>query len=115
VTGVAWHTFREGGSLGTQGSEGGTIVADEEHGADARITLERAGRNAPYAVTCSLNGWMVHTRFFDSLPAAEAALAEMKEGLAAIIRVLRSVQDLSSAEQLARVSPRLQEFVERFP
>jgi hypothetical protein len=59
----AWYPFDDGATVGTQGSERGTIIRDEEHPAGARITLERGGVNAPFAIMCGIHGRMVHTVF----------------------------------------------------
>ena len=59
-----WYSFDDGATLGTVGSESGTILRDEEHPAGARITLERDGRNAPFAITCGIyGGRFLHTVF----------------------------------------------------
>ncbi len=61
-----WRPFNDGVTIGTEGSESGTIVRDQEHPLGARLTLERWGQTAPLAITCGVYGWMVHTRFFAS-------------------------------------------------
>ena len=43
------------------GSEGGTIIADEEYKESCRITLERCERYD--AITCGVYGCMMHTAF----------------------------------------------------
>ena len=45
------------------GSEGGTIIADEEYKESCRITLERCERYD--AITCGVYGCMMHTAFCD--------------------------------------------------
>lgn len=45
------------------GSEGGTIIADEEYKESCRITLERCERYD--AITCGVYGSMMHTTFCD--------------------------------------------------
>jgi hypothetical protein len=63
-----WSRFvDEKGAPAVTGSEGGTIVLDEEHGLGARITLEKDGAIAPFTITCGIYGWMAHTRFFSNL------------------------------------------------
>ena len=57
-----WESFEQGRSLGTQGSEGGIIVCDEEHPMGARVTLEKDGHQ-PYGITCGIYGLMFHTVF----------------------------------------------------
>lgn len=60
---TGWIPFENGTTVGTTGSEGGTILRDELHPDGARITLERTA--SQFAITCGVYGWMVHTRFFD--------------------------------------------------
>ena len=48
---------------GDIGSEGGTILADEEYKNSCRITLEKCEKY--YAITCGIYGSMVHTAFSD--------------------------------------------------
>jgi hypothetical protein len=112
---MSWHSFQEGRSIGLKGSEDGAILNDEEYAAAARITLEQAGRTAPYAITCGLYGWMLHTRYFESQSAAESAFTDMKEDLASILLRLASLRTLPAAQQLAEVSPLLQDFLEKYP
>jgi hypothetical protein len=59
-----WIEFEGGSTIGEQGSENGLTLKDEEQVRGARITLERDTRIAPFAITCGIYGWMVHTRFF---------------------------------------------------
>lgn len=61
---MPWTPFVSGASLNTPGSEDGTIVRDEECDGFSRITLERETPHVPFAITCGIYGWMVHTRFF---------------------------------------------------
>jgi hypothetical protein len=62
-----WYPFDDGATLGTVGSESGTFLRDEEHAVGARISLERGGRNAPFAITCGIyGGRFLHTVFADS-------------------------------------------------
>ena len=61
-----WQPFENGGTLGQIGSEEGIIVHDEEHSLGARISLERDTIVAPFAITCGIYGWMLHTRYFSS-------------------------------------------------
>ncbi len=90
----SWYTFENGATLGQPGSEQGIIVHDEEHPFGARITLERAAHVAPFAITCGIYGWMMHTRFFSSEDEAEAQYGLMKAALSAL---------LGAAEQTAAV------------
>ncbi len=105
---MTWHAFGNGTSIGTKGSEGGTIVLDEEHEVGARITLEQDGQIAPWAITCGVYGLMFHTRFFAARPTAEAEYEAMK---AALDEILCQPGTPDFAE-LARLAS---DFVERFP
>jgi hypothetical protein len=80
-----WYPFENGATVGQKGSEGGVILRDEEHPQEARITLERGGRAAPFAVTCGIYGCMLHTRFFSLEAEATAQYEEMKAALAALL------------------------------
>jgi hypothetical protein len=80
VTQDDWQPFGNGETLGHDGSECGTVIVDEEHPSGARVCLERGGR-APFAITCGVCGWMVHTRFFSEDDAATDALRAMKKDL----------------------------------
>jgi hypothetical protein len=105
---VTWHAFDNGTSVGTKGPEQGTIVLDEEHAYGARITLERDGKNAPWAITCGVYGLMFHTRFFATRPIAEAEYEAMK----AALHVILSQPDTADFADYARLA---NDFVERFP
>jgi hypothetical protein len=107
----AWYPYEEGKTEGTRGSEGGTIVRDEEHADGARITLERDTLyKVPFAITCGIYSWMVHTRFFADEPTALNAYEEMKRSIAAILALLVAGDIDSDA-----VSDAITEFVERYP
>ena len=57
-----WHQFDGGATLRTAGSEGGTVVIDDEHPSGGRITLERdTAYRIPWAITGGVYGWLVHT------------------------------------------------------
>ena len=55
-----WENLYVSGAIG---SEGGTILADEEYKNTCRITLEKCERYC--AITCGVYGAMVHTAFAD--------------------------------------------------
>jgi hypothetical protein len=66
-------------NLGQEGSEGGTIVHDEELPEIGRVTIERKTNlrtsSDYFGVTIGVYGTLVHTAFFSSL---EDALEGMK-------------------------------------
>ena len=87
------------------------IVADEEHEAGARITLERGpGRTpAPFTITCGVYGWMVHTRFFAIELEARADYDAMKTELETLAR------DCGATDNYEKMVDPIQQFVDRFP
>ena len=105
---MTWHAYGNGTSTGMKGSEGGTIVLDEEHSDGARITLEQGGHTAPWAITCGVYGLMVHTRFFADRTTAEAEYEAMKPALHAIVSQLGTA-DLAEQGCMAH------NLVDRFP
>lgn len=107
-----WTAFDCGKSIGTEGSERGTIIVDEEHELGARITIER-GRGAAHAITCGVYGTMVHTRFFSDEAAARAACDDMKIGLEAILQVLPLASDADP--DFGPSVEAVHKFLERFP
>ena len=111
--GATWRPFENGRSVGSQGSEHGVIVLDEEHPADARITLERDGETAPLAITCGLAGWFVHTVFISTETEAESVFQSMKAALDNIIGLVPPADGFTRAEVKA-VEEAIRRFVERF-
>lgn len=109
-----WQAFEEGKTLGQTGTEGGVIIADEEHPGGARITLEQGCLRAPYAITCGVYGWMVHTRFLADDESAQHALAEMKPALTRIVDLLPGEDDMQDT-QMDELSEAISQFTESFP
>ena len=68
-----WNDIYKPDSIG---SEGGTIIADEEYKESCRITLERCERYD--AITCGVYGSMMHTIFYDKSHSQEV-FDNMKE------------------------------------
>jgi hypothetical protein len=110
-----WHPFDGGGTIGTAGSENGTIVSDDEHDLGGRITLEIKTRSAPFAITCGIYGWMVHTRYFGTENDASRAFDDMKVELDAIIRSIPMNDDPEGDRKMGDVCDRISDFVDRFP
>lgn len=110
-----WMEFGGGASTGDTGSEGGTILLDEEYEGGARITLEKNGITAPYSITCGIYGWMVHTRFFSGEGEARAEYDLMKKALADIAERIPLRNDPELEEKAQFVSRDISEFVDRFP
>ena len=77
-----WSTYiNENGLPDVTGSDGGIIIADEEHGLGARIALERDKSFSSFSITCGIYGSMVHTRYFGHLDEAKSAYEAMKPAL----------------------------------
>lgn len=103
------------GSPGETGTEGGVVVRDEEHPAGARITLECDAATAPFAITCGLYGFMVHTRWFATRAEAEGEYALMRAGLEALARAVPRADDPELELRRDALYERISAFVDRFP
>ena len=112
---AGWSRFDRGVTIGAGGSETGTILVDEEHHLGGRITIERCGRGAPFAITCGLYGWMVHTRYFGSEDEARNACAAMKRALGDILETVPRDDDPGRDERAAEVVRAIERFVADFP
>ncbi len=108
---TAWQPFEEGRTLGRTGPEGGTIILDDEHPGGARLTLERGCLRAPFAITCGVYGWLVHTRFVADEETAQHASADMKAALAAIVALVPDEDAPGDPDQLEAAAAA---FAERF-
>ncbi len=112
---MAWRTCDDGRTIGEHGSEQGVILRDDEHDDGARITLERDGRIAPFAITCGVYGWMLHTRFFSRQAEASRAFEEMRAALGRIVDALPRVDDPDAKEKSRAATAAMAEFAERYP
>jgi hypothetical protein len=111
----SWSGIDGGATLGTAGSESGTILLDDEHPQGAHITVEGDTKNAPFAITCGIYGWMVHTRFFGTEAEARDDCAAMKQALEAILALNAGIEDQTSAPQKEDVVGAIERFVRNFP
>jgi hypothetical protein len=107
---TTWAPIDEGATLGTSGSESGTIVLDDEHPAGARITIERATPTAPFAITCGIYGLMAHTRFFGSESEARAECDAMKRAIEGMLALMADEAQSDEAMFAA-----LRKFIAEFP
>jgi hypothetical protein len=110
-----WSPFKQGASIGTLGSEAGVIILDDELRDEARITLEGAGATSPFAITCGIYGWMVHTRFFSSESEALSAFEAMKLGLSRILETIPFEHDPEFSQAMATATGLIEEFLEDYP
>ncbi|GHO94959.1 hypothetical protein KSF_050070 [Reticulibacter mediterranei] len=108
-----WYPVEEGRTVGTTGSERGVILQDEEYVRGGRITLEQC-RYPPFAITCGVYGWMVHTTFASSLGEAKETYVAMKKRLEEICRLVPSLDDVNVEEKCDHVVNVLEAFVRDF-
>ena len=113
--GELWYPFEAGRSIGTPGSEQGVIIADDAHADGARITLERDARVGPFAITCGIYGWMLHTRWFPTAAAARRDYEAMKTALDEIMMAIPLENDPDRDAGMKATTRRISEFVARFP
>lgn len=110
----SWYAFENGQTVGKQGSEEGMVLRDEEHPEGARITLERDG-HTPFAITCGIYGWMVHTCFFKTAAEANVAYQEMQVMLSHVMTLFPTKDDPRSIEKEDLVRRAITQFVQRYP
>jgi hypothetical protein len=113
MTDSPWHPAENGATIGHPGSEQGVTLSDEEHDLGARITLERDTRVAPFAITCGIYGWMLHTRFFGAQDEAETQYDAMKNALAALLEAADKAADADAGDKL--LMDGVSKFVETYP
>ncbi len=103
-----WIAYDNGNTIGSVGAEGGVILRDEEHELGARLTLKRGG--SYISVSCSIRGWMDHTRFFATEAEAQREYLLMKPPLANMVENILSagLSDIKMWEAIA-------DFVRRYP
>ena len=75
---LGWSDFEGGKTIGTNGSESGTIITDIENSNGARVTLEKDCGNIPFAITIGIYGLMLHTHFEIDLKIAEEYIMDSK-------------------------------------
>jgi hypothetical protein len=114
TAGNMWHPFDKGSTIGTRGSEEGTIGLDDEHDLGGRITLECAAKIAPFAITCGIYGWMMHTRYFSNEEDAGRAVGAMKDALDEILQLIPERDDPAKDAKVTRVCGAIEAFVGRF-
>jgi hypothetical protein len=112
---MTWETIDGGVTIGTQGSEGGAILRDEEHSLGARLTLERDTSIAPFAITCGIYGWMFHTRWFSSSQEATDEYEKMRAGLSDILAIIPYKTDPEADVKCREVEKAIAAFVSQFP
>ena len=110
----AWVPFKQGRTIGTHGSEEGVILRDEVYKGGTRITLERDARQIPFAITCGISDWMVHTTYCGTIMEAERKYEEMKLELARIYDFIPYETDPDGEEKLPQLYVELDHFTRKF-
>ncbi len=110
---VLWHAFNQGQTLGQKGSEDGIILRDEEHTDLARVTLERDGTTAPFAITCGVYGWLVHTIFLRDQTIGQETFEKVKVELEKIIALIPTEGEATN-EKYRNLSSAISDFVHRY-
>ena len=109
-----WYSYENGQTLGETGTERGVIMRDEEHADGARITLERDG-HTPYAITCGIYGWLVHTCFFGTEAESRQAFGAMQRELARILTLIPLESDPDATSKLPALYAAFDAFTKEFP
>jgi len=111
---MGWKPFDGGKTQGTTGREGGVITADEEYDGAARILVEEGCLRAPYALTASVYGYMLHTRFVADDETAQYALDEMKQALIALVDLMPGDDDSDDIEKTQVMTEAAESFMRRY-
>lgn len=111
---LTWIPLDDGATIGQSGSESGIILRDDEHPLGARITLERGGDTAPYAITCGIYGWMMHTHFSAAEAEAQRDYDRMREALTSILAGMSDSDSPEDEDRRARTVSAIERFVDDF-
>jgi len=90
---VNWYQFDNGKSIGTRGSESGTIVEDLEHQSGARVTIERDCDIAPFAITVGVYGLLFHTVFCSDIGEAKNKMDVLKRKVENVFELLQTAEN----------------------
>ena len=107
-----WESFDQGASIGTQGSENGTIIRDDEHTAGARITLEENGHQ-PFGITCGVYGLMVLTAFASTREEADIKYEAMRSDIGKFLERI-SDETITEDESMSLAEDWCSEFAEKY-
>ena len=104
----SWLLYHEGGTIGTTTPLGDEILMEEVHSDGARLTIKRSSKYV--SVSCSINKWIEHTRFFNTVHDAKREYRTMKPALVEITDLLQTpnINELKVWEAISN-------FVRRFP
>ncbi len=68
---------------------------------------------APFAITCGIYGWMLHTRFFNSEEEAEAQYGLMKSALSALLEAAEETAEIDGGRKALFTG--IDEFIGNYP
>jgi hypothetical protein len=111
---ASWQPYQGGSTLGMMGSQGGTITWDEEYAGQLRLTLEQDESRSFHAITCGIEGWLLHARFFGAASEALAAFEQMRPALVELWSRLPPGGPRGSPEAPRVGGPLLAAFVAKF-
>ena len=103
-----WQPYNNGTTVGTKGPQGDVILMDETHPDGARMTIKRGIKYV--SVSCNINNWINHTRFFDKLPDAKREYILMKASILEVTELLK----IPETNQI-KIWESISNFVRRFP
>jgi hypothetical protein len=103
-----WLLYKNGVTIGTKTSLGDEILMDEVHSDGARLMIKRS--SSYVSVSCSINKWIEHTRFFNTVHDAKREYRAMKPVLVEITDLIKT----PNLNQL-KVWEAISNFVRRFP
>jgi len=113
MTSIAtWLPYDEGRTIGTVGVEGGIVLIDEQYDGFSRITLEKDAHGVPFTIVCGVYGWFLHTVYAGVEEKARATYEDMKKGLAHIVDVIPSEENLERDKSIPIDA--IEDFVKRF-
>ncbi len=99
-----WHVHAAGLTLGRPGSDQGIVLLDEDCSLGARITLERGGDTAPFAITAGVSGHFTQIAYADSETDGRRKYLEMRHLLEQIVGVDSADVSASNAPELAHTA-----------
>lgn len=101
--------------VGSAGAQGGTVSrAERDPERGLALVLEEDASRGFWAVSARIDGWLLHTRFFDDGERAHAALEAMRSPLEALAATLPSGGPRPGTRDAFEAGPRLAAFTARF-
>ena len=108
-----WTAFDSGKSLGSQGSESGIIIKDEEIENTARITIEKDSQIAPFSITFGIYGLAFHTNFYSSIQTTEGDFKWYKHKIEEVLALYRLPEEERNNDWKIKLNQLLDELTNR--